>query len=117
MGLLGGLATGAGHAGLDVDDGLLEAALEREKAEDRGSRVAAGARDELRFADLVAVRLGKAVDGFGEELGGLVGLVPVLVGLLVEPEVGGQVDDLEAALAKRLHGGRGGPLRGGGGGA
>src|SRR5918992_1194491 len=102
MGLLGGLAAGARHAGLDVHHGLLEAALEREKAEDRGGRVAAGARDELRFADLVAVRLGKAVDGLGEELGGLVRLVPLLVARLVEPEVGGQVDDLQAALAERL---------------
>jgi hypothetical protein len=45
------------------------------------------------------VDLGQPVDGLVEQLGRLVRLVPVLVGRLVEPEVGGQVNDLEAALA------------------
>ncbi len=77
----------------------------------RGGRVAAGTRDELRLADLLAVGLGQPVDGLREELGGLVGLVPVLVGVLVEAEVGGEVDHLEAALAERLDGRSGGLVR------
>ena len=61
-----------------------------------------GPGHQVGLRDLVAVQLGQAVDGLGEQLRRLVRLVPVLVARLVEPEVGGQVDDLEAALAQRL---------------
>ena len=68
-----------------------------------------GPGDEVGAADLVAVRLGQAVDRLGEQLGRLVRLVPALVGVLLEAEVRGQVDDLEPALAQ-LRDGLGGRL-------
>ena len=65
--------------------------------------VAAGAGHERGGGDLVAVRLGQPVHRLAEQLGRLVRLVPALVDLAVEPEVGRQVHDLQAALAQLLH--------------
>jgi hypothetical protein len=57
------------------------------------------------------VRLRQPVHGLAEELGRLVGLVPALVLLAVEPEVRGQVHHLEPPLAQVPHHQRGGPVR------
>ena len=70
-----------------------------------------GPGHEVGAADLVAVRLGQAVDRLGEQLGRLVRLVPALVGVLLEAEVRGQVDDLEPALAQLRDGLGGGLVR------
>ena len=81
-------------------------------AEHARGRVAAGRRDQLGLAQLVAVELGQPVDGAVEQLGRAVLAVPALVGRQVaEPEVGGEVDDEDAEAAQRGDGRRRGAVR------
>ena len=68
-------------------------------AVDAGGGVAAGAGDQPRGADLVAVELGQAVDRLGLQVERVVRVaVPVLVDRRVaQAEVGGEIDDLQVA--------------------
>ena len=109
---LGGLAAGAGDARLDVDHRVGDALAQRPAAP--AARRSSSSRGRPRGrAPRISSRCGsvQAVDGLVEQLGRLVRLVPALVALAVEAEVGGQVDDLQAALAQRLDRGRGRPVR------
>jgi hypothetical protein len=54
------------------------------------------------------MRLRETVDRLGDQLRSLVGLIPALVALAVQPEVRGQVHDLESARAQLPYGGSGG---------
>lgn len=104
----GGRFAGAGDAGFGVgDDAVGEVddvgAHEWSEREDDGGGVAAGVRDEAGVADGRRVELGRAVDGFGLEFGGAVGvgvveLVDGAVGFVLETPGGGEVDDLDVVL-------------------
>ena len=99
-----GFAAGAADARGGVDDQAvrldqpgIDQGLQRE---DRRSRVAARGRDRLRAADRLAIELGNAVDELAEQLRRLVRMaVPALVGRgVVEPEVGAEIDERDAAI-------------------
>ena len=108
---VGWRAAGAGDARLGVDDDVLDRVAQRRQREDRRGRVAARAGDEVGAGDLLAVQLGQPVDRPRQQLRRRVRLVPLLVAGAVEPEVGGQVDDLQAAVQHVLHDRRGGLVR------
>ena len=92
-----------GDAGGEVDDDVVgvdhPGLQQRQDAVDAGRRVAAGARHQPRGADLVAVELGQPVDRLGLQVERQVRVaVPVLVDRRVaQPEVGGEIDDLQVA--------------------
>ena len=103
--LEGGLAAGAGDAGLGVADdagGEIEdpGLDEGTESEIGGGGVAAGIGDEAGAADLVAVELGKTVDGGGEQVRGDGRFfIPALVDIgSAEAEGTGEVDDAEAGV-------------------
>ncbi len=107
-------APGAGDAllGVDHDVGDQPGARERREAEQRGRRVAAGVGDDAGAGDLLAVQLGQAIDGAGEQLGARVGAVPLLVGReRGQAEVGAEVDDARAAVTQLADSRRGGGVR------
>ena len=99
-----GLAPRTRHARLAVGDHVLRvdhAGLDqRQEAELHGGRVAAGVADDARLADRLAVHLRQAVHALGQQVGARVRhLVPALEQRRVlEPEVGGEVDDLDAGV-------------------
>ena len=107
----GGLAPGAGDAGLGVHHHVVDVVAQRPERQQRGGRVAAGRGHQVGAADLFAVRLGEAVDGLVKQLRRGVRLVPALVAVAVEAEVGGEVHHLQAALAQRLYRGGGRAVR------
>ncbi len=74
-------AAGAGDALLGVDDDVCKQALlgQRRQREDARGRIAAGCGDQLGLAQLIAVELGKPVDGALEQLRRTVLAVPALV--------------------------------------
>ena len=108
VGLGGGGFAGAADSGLGVaDDAVVEideAGLnEGSQGEDDGGGVAAGVGDEACVGDLVAVEFGAAVDGFGLEVGGVLGVgvvefVDGAVGAVLQTPCAAEVDDLDAPL-------------------
>jgi hypothetical protein len=71
-------AARARHAGLRVDDDVVDQARagQRREREHRGRREAAGVRGDVRVAQLVAVELGQPVDRVAEQPGRAVLAVP-----------------------------------------
>src|SRR5271170_6318166 len=104
----GGCFAGATDSGLGVtDDAVIEvdeASLnEGSQGEDDRGRIASGIGYETGCADLVAVQLWAAVNGFGLQEGGVLGvgvfeLVDVSVGGVAEPPCAAEIDDLDAPL-------------------
>ena len=98
------LAARAGDAGFGIRDQMRRIDDARfhhwQKAELDRRRVAARVADDARLADRVPVHLREPVDRLGEEVGaGMRHLVPLLeLRRILEPEIGGKVDDLRAAL-------------------
>jgi hypothetical protein len=94
-------ATGPRHAGLGVDDHVVDQARARERREreQRGGRVAARVGDELGADDVLAIELGQAVDGPADQLGRFVIAVPAAVHVEVaQAEVSTEIDNAYAPL-------------------
>ena len=90
----------ADNAVVEVDEACLNEGSQGE--DDRGG-VAAGVGDEASVADLVSVKLGAAVDGFGLEEGRVLGvgvfeLIDASIGAVPETPCTAEVDDLDAPL-------------------
>ena len=105
---------GAGDALLGVDDhvGDQSGPRERRESEQRGRRVAAWVRDDIRAGDRVAVQLGQSVHRLREQPGSRVWAIPALICLQrAEPEVRAEVDNARAGLPQRRHCRRGRRMR------
>ena len=104
-----GLAARARHAAGRVDDHTHRldgaGANERRERERCGGDVAPGRRHQVGGPHVVAEQLGDAEGELAQQLGGLVLLaVPDRIeGGILQPEVGGQVDDLAHPLAQVGH--------------
>ena len=83
-----------------ADETLLD---DRGKREQRGGRVAAGVRNELRACDALPIKFRETVDGRLEQIRrGMFAAVPQSVlGRVVQPEVRRDVDDLHAVPHER----------------
>ena len=100
---IAGRLAGAGNAGLGIDD---DAAFEqagcgqRLEREQRGRRIAAGARDQLRPANGVGMPLRQPVDHSGRQRGRR--RIPALpIGVAADAEGAREVDDATVALQQR----------------
>src|SRR5205823_14821850 len=108
-----GFSSRAGYAGLGIRDqrsGFDDSGLDqRQKSKLHRRGVTAGIADNARSGNRPAMDFRKAVRRLGEEIGTAMRyLVPAFefAGVL-EPEVGGEIDDLDACadeLARRSHG-------------
>ena len=80
-----GRASRAGHAGLGVDDDLVELDRlgldQRDQRQLRAGRVAAGIGDQPGLLDLAPVDFGQPIDGFFLQLGGVMLVaIPLRIG-------------------------------------
>ena len=89
------------------------AAEEGAERENRGSRVAAGAGDEVGTDERVAVQLRHSIDEFAEQVGArMLAAVPASVtGRVPQPEVGAQVDNPGRKRAELIDAGHRLPVR------
>jgi len=104
-----GLAPGTAHAAGGIHDHLVwinqPGLQQRQDPQGRGCRIAARIGDQPGAADLLAVQLRQAVNGVGQILQvGMLLVVPLfVVGRLLQPIVGGEVNHAEPRLQQRGH--------------
>src|SRR5690606_13593085 len=84
-----------------IDDACTQ---QRQKAKLHSRRIAAGIRNETRALDGFAIDFAKTIHGFVEQMWARVRhAVPLLPHLhVLDPEVGGEVDDFDASIEQIL---------------